>query len=117
MIEPEVEIRIRNVEYHQRETAVSAYLLGDNDRFIAVTFRLVVLMLNGINNIRYHDDRHHCEPVIIKPTHECILTKTKDIFKCWIVKSAAGDKTFDNRCKRTLRVVRNIDVFDIVDYV
>ena len=62
------QIGVGDIENHKHETAVSADLLQQLNRFIAVSAP-VAFMFYGINYIRRHDNSHEDEPVIIKPPH------------------------------------------------
>ena len=74
MLKPKIKIRVRNIEYHQDETAVSTYLFGDGNVFIFICVRALVFMTHGVNNIGDHNDRHYGKPVIIKPIHKNFKT-------------------------------------------
>lgn len=75
MIKPEIEVCVWNIENHQNKTAVSADLFQNFNRPIPIG-AFAVFMLNGINDIRYHNHCHNGKSIIIKPIHNVIITKT-----------------------------------------
>lgn len=75
MIKPEIEVCVWNIENHQNKTAVSADLFQNFNRPIPIG-AFAVFMLNGINDIRYHNHCHNGKSIIIKPIHNVIIAKT-----------------------------------------
>lgn len=75
MIEPKAEVGVRNVEYHQKKTSVPSYLLGYRHRLAVVNVCGVALAPYCVDYIGDHYYRHYGEPVVIEPTHDCIILK------------------------------------------
>ncbi len=70
MVEPEIKIRIRYIEYHQNEATVSSDLFQNGNDFVRIDIRRIVFMLDEVNDIRNHDDCHNGKSVIIEPVHK-----------------------------------------------
>lgn len=73
--EPETEAGVRDIEYHKRETAVSADLF---DYFeISYVYSVFVSGFVGYrnNNVRHRNDCHYYQSVVIEPAHKFLFSK------------------------------------------
>jgi hypothetical protein len=72
VIEPKVKIDVRDIEYHKDKATVSAYMFRDDNCFVVVSAAAVVLVFDGVYDIRYRYDRHYDKPVIIKQIYKAV---------------------------------------------